>query len=207
MSRSARFWDRFALRYSKMPIADEATYHKKLEVTREYLQPDMKVLEFGCGTGGTAVAHARSVGHIRAIDVSPKMIEIACGKAEADGVANVEFEVASIDDLSVSDQSLDAVLGLNILHLLDDWEDVIVRVHRMLRPGGIFITSTICLRESMRLLGLIAPIGSFLGLMPRLKSFSSRELEGHLTAVGFEIEHQWQPGQNKALFIVARRSE
>ena len=49
MTHSARFWDRIAARYARKPVADEAAYQKKLAVTREYLRPDMEVLEFGCG--------------------------------------------------------------------------------------------------------------------------------------------------------------
>ena len=58
MNQSAKFWDKIAERYSRRPIADEAAYHRKLQVTREYFHPDMQVLEFGCGTGSTAIEHA-----------------------------------------------------------------------------------------------------------------------------------------------------
>ena len=70
MSREARFWDRIAARYAKQPVADEAAYQKKLAKTREYFPPDMAVLEFGCGTGSTAMAHAPYVAHARATDLS-----------------------------------------------------------------------------------------------------------------------------------------
>ena len=86
MDQSAKFWDRIAKRYSKRPVADEAAYQKKLQVTREYILPDMEVLVLGCGTGSTAIAHAPYVKHILAIDISPKMIDIAQGKAEAKNV-------------------------------------------------------------------------------------------------------------------------
>ena len=86
MDQSARFWDKIAERYSKRPIADEAAYQKKLQVTREYLRPDMEVLEFGCGTGSTAITHAPCVKHIHAIDISPKMIMLSapchCGSVQ-----------------------------------------------------------------------------------------------------------------------------
>ena len=81
MNQSTKFWDKIAERYSKQPIADEAAYQKKLQVTREYFQPDMEIVEFGCGTGSTAITHAPYVKHIHAIDISSKMIEIAQGKA------------------------------------------------------------------------------------------------------------------------------
>jgi ubiquinone/menaquinone biosynthesis C-methylase UbiE len=76
MDRSARFWDRIAKRYARRPVTDEAAYQKKLQVTREYFNSESEVLEFGCGTGSTAIAHAPHVNHIHAIDISSKMIKI-----------------------------------------------------------------------------------------------------------------------------------
>ncbi len=207
MNQSTRFWDKIAERYSKRPIADEAAYQQKLQVTREYFQPDMEVLEFGCGTGSTAITHAPYVKHIHAIDISSKMIEIAQGKADAEKVTNVTFEQSTIEEINVSDKTLDAVLGLSILHLLDNKEKVIAKVHRMLKPGGIFITSTACLGDTMQYIKLIAPIGKFLGLMPLVKVFTTKELEDNLTDAGFQIDYQWQPGKGKAVFIVAKKAE
>lgn len=207
MDQSVRFWDRMAERYSKRAIADEAAYQKKLQVTREYFRPDMAVLEFGCGTGSTAIAHAPYVKHIHAIDISSKMLEIARRKVETAKVANVTFTQASIEQLSVPDQTLDAVLGLNILHLLEDKEEVIARVHRMLKPGGVFVTSTACIGDMMKFFRIIAPIGRFLGLIPLVKVFARKELEAGLIHAGFEIAHQWQPAKAKAVFIVARKPE
>lgn len=208
MNQSAKFWDKIAERYSRRPIADEAAYRKKLQVTREYLRPDMQVLEFGCGTGSTAIEHAPYVNHIQAIDISSKMIDIARTKAAAKSVANITFEQATIDEFSVPDQSLDAVLGLSILHLLDNREDVIARVYRMLKRDGVFVTSTICLGDTMmRLFALVVPLGRFFGLMPLVRVFTAKELVTSLTDAGFQIDYQWQPGNDKAAFIVAKKTK
>lgn len=206
MNASVKFWDKIAERYSQQPIADEAAYRKKLQVTQEYFQPQMEVLEFGCGTGTTALIHASYVQHIRAIDLSPKMIEIAHEKAWAKNINNVTFEVSSIDELSTADRSLDAVLGLSILHLLENKEEAIAKVYRMLKPGGIFVTSTACLGDTMKWLELVAPIGKFLGFMPLVKVFTTQELEDCLTQSGFAIDYQWQPSKGKAMFVVAKKA-
>jgi ubiquinone/menaquinone biosynthesis C-methylase UbiE len=206
MTQSSRFWDRIADRYAKKPVSDEESYRKKLQVTREYLRSDMAVLEFGCGTGSTAIAHAPFVKHIQAIDISSRMIEIARGKGDAGQVENVTFERAAIDEFSAPDQTFDAVLGLSILHLLDDREAVISKVHRMLKPGGIFISSTPCLGDTMKFFKVIGPIGKFLGLMPLVEVFTKKELEDGLIDAGFEIDYRWQPGKGKALFIVAKKA-
>ncbi len=109
--QTSKFWDRIAERYSKKPVADEAAYQKKLEVTRGHFDRNMDVLEIGCGTGSTAISHAPHVKHIQAIDLSSQMINIAKGKAEAQCVENVTFRRASIDELEVPDQSFGAVLA------------------------------------------------------------------------------------------------
>lgn len=206
IAQSTQFWDRIADRYSRQPIADEAAYQKKLQITQEYLQPNMEVLEIGCGTGSTAIIHAPFVRHIRAIDFSSKMIAIAQSKADAQHIENVTFEQSTIDSLSTADSTYDVVLGLSILHLLDDKAAVIAKVYETLKPGGVFVTSTTCIGDMMPLLKIILPIGRWLGIFPLVKVFTVPELVESLTDAGFTIDHQWQPGKGKAVFIVAKKS-
>ena len=210
MTQSSKFWDKTSERYSKSPIADEEAYQKKLQVTRDYFRPDMSALEFGCGTGSTALLHASHVKHYHAIDFSPKMIEIAQGKANADKVENVTFEVAAIDDFSAPDQSFDAVLGLNVLHLLEDKDRAISKVHKMLKPGGVFVSSTVCFSKVMKLFSLIVPIARLFGVAPMVKLFTVKEIEQSLINGGFEIDYRWEPSEGKSalqsLFIVAKKA-
>lgn len=205
MDKSAKFWNRIAERYSKQPIADEASYLKKLQVTQKYLKPDMEVLELGCGTGSTAIIHAPYVKHIRAIDISSEMIKIAQRQADTKKIDNITFETATIDDLNLTEQKPDVVLALSILHLLENSEDVIDYIYKILQPGGIFVSSTTCLGDTMRWLKIITPIGRLLGLMPLLEFFTKDQLKDCLVGAGFNIDHFWQPGKGKAVFIVARK--
>ena len=205
MHKSTKFWNRIADRYSKQPVADESAYQKKLQVTQEYFHPDMKVLEIGCGTGSTSIVHAPFVKHIVAIDLSSRMIEIARDKADAASIENVVFECLAIDELNVGGRNFGAVLGLSILHLLDNKTEVIDRVFQMLEPNGVFITSTSCIGDTMKFFKIIAPIGRFLGLMPLVKVFTTEHLVRSLTDAGFVIDFRWQPGKGKAVFIVARK--
>ncbi len=211
MNQSVKFWDKIADKYSKQPIVDEASYQKKLQITREYFKPDMEVLEFGCGTGSTAIIHAPYVQHIKAIDFSSEMIEIAKGKVEDQDISNVTFEQLTIEELEVEECSYDAVLGLNILHLLENKEKIIAKVYKMLKPGGIFVTSTVCLGDKMKWFKIIAPIGRFFGLMPLVKVFTTKELLDSLIDIGFAIDYHWQPSNSqgvfKGIFIVAKKSK
>lgn len=205
MNRSVKFWNRIATRYSKKPVADEATYQKKLQITREYLQKDMEVMEFGCGTGSTAIAHAPYVKHILAIDFSEKMIEIAQAKAAANNIQNITFKASSIDELGMPEKTLDVVLGLSVLHLLDNKEETIAKVYKMLKSDGTFVTSTACIGDMSGFFKFVAPIMKFVG-MPSVKVFTSKQLVESLTDSGFKVDYQWQPGRNKAVFIIAKKT-
>lgn len=205
MEQSVRFWDKIADRYSKRPVANEAVYQEKLRLTRQYFNPDTQVLEFGCGTGSTAISHAPFVAQVRATDISTRMIEIARAKAEAAGVRNVTFVQETLSETPIAAASLDVVLGLSVLHLMDDWRDAIDRTYKLLKPGGVFVSSTMCLADDMKFLKLVAPVGNWLGLMPAISFFTLRELETSLKDAGFVIERQWQPGRNTGHFIIAAK--
>ncbi|MBN9334364.1 class I SAM-dependent methyltransferase [Devosia sp.] len=201
------FWNRMANRYAAAPIADENAYQTKLAATRRLLRPDMELFEFGCGTGSTALIHAAGVRHIRAIDFSERMIEIARSKAEKAGVTNIGFEVGAIESVDLAPESLDMVLGMSILHLLKDKQAAIARVFAALKPGGYFVTSTACLTEMMPAIRYIAPLGSFLGLLPHLDVMSQSQLRGAMEAAGFVVEHEWLPQKKAALFMIARKPQ
>jgi ubiquinone/menaquinone biosynthesis C-methylase UbiE len=118
------------------------------------------VLEFGCGTGATAVQHAPHVAHIDAIDISEKMLEIGRERAAKSHIENIRFTRGTLSEFNAETGSLDAVLGLNVIHLLPDRQAVFSDVARILKPGGVFISSTACLGSSyMRFIKLIVPLG------------------------------------------------
>ena len=64
----ARIWNRFAAGYAKSPVDVPDAYQVKLDKTAALMTPNMNVLEFGCGTGTTALYHAKNVTRIDALD-------------------------------------------------------------------------------------------------------------------------------------------
>ncbi len=202
---SAKIWDRIADRYAKKAVPNEAVYQRKLAISQQYFTAQTRALEFGCGTGSTALVHASHVEHLHAIDISQRMIAIAQEKALALNVANVSFETTTIEQFHSSDASFDAVLGLSILHLLADKEAAIRKVWRLLKPGGVFISSTACLGDRLKYFKWIEPIGRRLGLMPMVKVFTQQNLIDAITDVGFSIHYQWAPESSHTLFLVGEK--
>ncbi|ALT00311.1 class I SAM-dependent methyltransferase [Lacimicrobium alkaliphilum] len=207
MQQIARFWDRHARRYADSPIADIPSYEHKLQKTREYFHADTRILELGCGTGSTALLHASFVAHILATDVSAKMLEIAREKATALAIDNVSFKQAEACDVEIA-EPVDMVMTMSLLHLLADKEALIKKIYCWLKPGGVFVSSTVCLADSRwRYIRYVAPLARKLGLMPLLKIFSEAELKGSLLSAGFEIDYCWKPQKGMAVFMVAKKPQ
>lgn len=204
MKNSKEFWDKTARRYAKSPVRDEETYQKKLAITQGYFQPDWSVLEFGCGTGSTALVHAPYVKEILATDISGKMLDIAAQKAGDAGIENVHFQQGTLESLELESDSFDAVLGLNILHLLENTEAAISRVHGLLKPGGIFVSSTVLMADIMVLWRLLIPAMQVVGLAPFVNRFTRQELAAMLVNAGFSIDYEWRPNK-VSVFMVARK--
>ncbi len=201
MDKSIAYWDRIAERYARQPIANETEYQKKLQITRGYLKPAMRVLEFGCGTGSTALLHAPLVKHYTAIDLAPNMIKIANQKRARSALNNLEFKLGSLRDFSDRPQSFDAILGLNVLHLLEDKDQAIAQVYDLLTPGGVFISSTACLKQGLNPYRFIAPFLRFFNL-PAVKVFKPTQLEHSLEKAGFRLDYKWAPEATPLVYFL-----
>jgi 2-polyprenyl-3-methyl-5-hydroxy-6-metoxy-1,4-benzoquinol methylase len=202
MNSSVNFWNRSARRYAQRPIADQNAYQKKIALTQEYFHPDTDVLEFGCGTGSTALIHAPKVRSYLATDASPRMIEIARERMTENATNNLDFEVATLDDMQHRQQAFDAILGLNILHLLRDPERAISQAFSLLKPGGVFISNTACLQDTRPYLKPIAILARTLRFAPYLNFLSRRQLEMQLEKAGFQIEYRWVPETSRDVYFV-----
>lgn len=204
--KSVRFWDRFAERYAKKPIGDSDTYQKKVALTQAYLTPQSDVLEFGCGTGSTALLHALNVKQLLAIDSSPKMVAICKRKLADSDLKNVEFRHATLFDLDADDSSFDAVLGLNVLHLIDDYRASIRKAYELLKPGGVFVSSTVCMSSQWNPMKPVLALGAALGLVPRVQFISAEQLEADMITCGFTLIEKLEPQKSsRALFVIARK--
>src|SRR6056297_59064 len=208
MHSAETFWNKIAPRYARRAVPNEQVYTRKLEITQSYLKPYMRVLEVGCGTGTTALHHAPFVKEYIATDIAREMIRIAEQKRSENGVANVKFSVGTITSARHQGQQFDAVLGLNVLHLLPDWRTQIETIHQLLPPGGLFITSTACLKEKLpwSWLRFVEPLLRMLRVMPTVAFFTKREFRDRIVQAGFEVVHDWTPESSPITsFLICRK--
>ena len=118
---------------------------------------------------------------------------------------NITFQRANFDELDAAPESFDAVLGLSIIHLMQDPEAAIARAFRLLKPGGVFVTSTVCIADGLWFLVPVIPLMQLFGLAPHVKFLSARRLRKSMETAGFTIEYEWWPKRSKALFLVCRK--
>lgn len=208
----APFWDRMAKRYSTQPIKDQAAYEFTLSRITESLKPGDKVLEVGCGTGATAHLLAGHVESYLGTDVSPKMIEIARGKPDAAPGLTFEVTDVSLDGLT-QEGPFDAVIALNLLHLLPDVPGAMAGLAPLVKSGGLLISKTVVKADEawpigLRVIKLLLPLMQLLGRAPFVQFMTPDELDSHHTAAGFEIiETAHAPvGPPPSRFIIARKT-
>ncbi len=204
MISSKTFWDKTAPRYARKAVHNEAHYQKKLAITQGYFRPDWSVLEFGCGTASTTIVHAPHVKSILATDISGEMLKIAETKVKDAGIDNICFQQGTLASLVLKEAHFDAVLGLNILHLLEDVPSAVSRVYGVLKPGGIFVSSTVLIAEIKWYWRMLLPVMQCFGFAPYVNCLDKTSFITTLTDAGFTIDYEWQPGQ-ESIFVVAKK--
>jgi SAM-dependent methyltransferase len=102
-----------------------------------------RVIDLGCGTGRHALALAARGFEVVGVDLSEAMLKIAQERTSADGLV-VSFVRATLVELDhLRDRSFDHAIcmfsTLGMIHGEANRECFVGHVHRLLRPGGLFV--------------------------------------------------------------------
>ena len=93
--------------------------------------------ELGCGSGRHAAWIAPLVGRLHCIDPSPNGLAVA--RRHMAGLANVDFQLAGVDEMALADASQDFGYSMGVLHHIPDTEAALASCTAKLKPGAPFL--------------------------------------------------------------------
>ncbi|MFQ5425527.1 MAG: class I SAM-dependent methyltransferase [Gaiellales bacterium] len=96
----------------------------------------LRALDVGCGEGALAARMAADGIVVRAVDLSPAMVELAAARG-------VDALVASVESLPFDDATFDCVVAAWMLYHAPDLELALAEITRVLAPGGRFVAATL----------------------------------------------------------------
>lgn len=110
--------------------------------TLENMLPDFqgkKVLDLGCGYGWHCeYAADHGAAEVTGVDISEKMLEEA-RKSHKKG--NTTYICCPIEDIDFEEASFDIILSSLAFHYIENYEEIVDKIHKLLKPGGYLVFS------------------------------------------------------------------
>ena len=157
-------------------------WKRRVGMLTDSLQPGMKVLEIGCGTGFFTQEIIKKQVKLTAIDISPELLEVAKNNIVA---SNLEFVIENAYQMTFANQTFDAVIGSSVIHHLDV-DLALKEFYRVLKPGGfIAFTEPNMLNPQIALERNIPALKKALGNSPDETAFFIWSIRKKLKNTGF----------------------
>lgn len=126
----------------------------KLDFSKEMLAwsgatKPKRILDVGCGIGGTSRFLARTFPEAQVIGItlSPEQVQRATALAKEAGLSNAKFQVTNALNMDFEDGTFDLVWGCESGEHMPDKKKYIEEMSRVLAPGGNLVVATWCERD------------------------------------------------------------
>lgn len=103
------------------------------------LKAGMVMVDYGCGPGSYTIPAAKLVGpkgKVFAVDIQPLAIKAIKEKAARESLTNIEAILVDSYKTGVQGSSIDLVLLLDTLHMINDHQALFQEIHRLLKQDG-----------------------------------------------------------------------
>ena len=136
----------------------------------------LKILDVGCGIGGTSRYLERSIGDkatVTGITLSPNQVERATSLAKDRGINNVNFQVMDALNMDFPDNSFDVVWACESGEHMPDKKRYVDEMARVLKPGGRIVIATwydtLCSSEVMKIFKLYIGVKEMIARNPSVR--------------------------------------
>ncbi|GHH96120.1 bifunctional 2-polyprenyl-6-hydroxyphenol methylase/3-demethylubiquinol 3-O-methyltransferase UbiG [Streptomyces capillispiralis] len=149
---------------------------------------DKKVLDVGCGGGYTCEFLHQRGARVSGLDPSPRLVEAAARHAKDTG-KDIDYTVGKSESLPYPDASFDVVTCVDVLEHVESPGLAVSEIHRVLKPGGVFLYDTINRTVRSRVMMIWLP-ERILGIVPKGAHdwndfITPTEMIAYLGAAGF----------------------
>ncbi|MCB9637267.1 MAG: methyltransferase domain-containing protein [Sandaracinus sp.] len=198
-------WDRLASRYDLASRIFGRSYPAVRRALTRDLAGRERALELASGTGQFTLTIADAVQAVVATDVSIEMVERLRSVVVAHGAEQVSVRRMSAYDIDADDQTFDAIVCANALHVMERPREALAEMHRVVATDGLVIAPTFlhgasrATRTLSRLLSAASPFVAH-------TRFDMAKLVGLFRTSGFQVVHtETFPGLFHIGYVVARR--
>jgi ubiquinone/menaquinone biosynthesis C-methylase UbiE len=135
--------------YVGMPIRNFFMQPNKMFAEIE-IEPGCQALDYGCGPGVFTIMLAEKTGQsglVYALDIHQLALKTVEQRARKKGLTNIKTILSSCS-ISLPDNSLDLIIFFYVFHVLDNQEEVLMELHRVLKPEAIMYFSDHHLKEN-----------------------------------------------------------
>jgi 2-polyprenyl-3-methyl-5-hydroxy-6-metoxy-1,4-benzoquinol methylase len=101
-----------------------------------------KVIDLGCGDGVLLYKLWRHGAIVHGLDGSPKAVGLGKKRLAKLGASVQFYEAGSVYSAPFEDSYFDAVVSVEVIEHLDDSTAFLKEIHRLLKPGGVFVCTT-----------------------------------------------------------------
>ena len=113
----------------------------KNHLTRIGFVGQEKILDAGCGFGQWTFAMAQTSKQVIGVDINSERLSVSTQLASINGVKNVEFRRASLENIPDFEETFDAVFCYSVVYLTD-YHKVFREFFRILKEGGCLYICT-----------------------------------------------------------------
>ena len=106
------------------------------------IQPGMRLLDVGCGTGVSTQAALQRVGesgHVYALDISAAMLTVAREQIESQQVTFWQADAADVVDLLMDEPPVARIICNSLFWQLRHKSEVTLALRQVLAPDGLFV--------------------------------------------------------------------
>ena len=181
-----------------------SSYKRIAEVARPYLSQGVSVFDIACGTGGLGVLIYPFIagGEYTGMDISSEMISQARKGVRAG--ERKTFLEGRVDAIPRPDNSFDVIFCLNAFHHFPDPMHALGEIHRVLKPGGIYIMLDNVNDGILKKIWI--PVMTFLCNEKDVSFRSRRAFEDLLARAGFSIEKSESFLYFTQIFVVKKQN-